>query len=78
MKPGKENMIISNIYRLPRYNNAACDLFIEQFNLLLDNLSTKGSEVFVNGDFNINSLELNTKEKVKFFFNDVTSFSSNL
>ena len=28
-----KNIIVSNIYRLPRYNNADYDLFFEQFNL---------------------------------------------
>ena len=56
-----KNIIVSNIYRLPRYNNADYDLFFEQFNLLLNNLNTKSSEIFVAGDFNINLLELNTK-----------------
>ena len=41
---------------------------------MLNNLNTKSSEIFVAGDFNINLLELNTKEKVNVFFNDVTSF----
>ena len=53
-------MIISNIYRLPRYNSADYDLLIEQFIKLLNNLNTQSSEIFVKGDFNINLLEVNT------------------
>ena len=49
-------------------------MFFGQFNLLLNTLNTKSSEIFVKDDFNINLLELNAKEKVNVSFKDVTSF----
>ena len=72
-----KNIIVSNIYRLPRCSNADYDLFFKQWNLLLNKVNTKSSVIFVTGDFNINLLELNTKKKVNVFLMMLLRLASN-
>ena len=68
----KKPVIVSNIYRPPRYLNINHTQFIDEFSLLLSQLNCKISEVIIAGDFNINLLKINDKEYPSEFYDTLT------
>ena len=61
-----KNFIITGIYRPPKRN---IKFFKDYFKELLSKKKTSGKNVFIVGDLNINSLDYESNEPVKNFFN---------
>ena len=66
--PGK--IILGNIYRPPRdnYSNASIDRFLDPFNTIIETLQKDNSTLIIGGDFNINLLQLNEREKFQEYY----------
>ena len=61
---------LANIYRPPRGNNsnASIDNFLTPFSKIFNTLSRENSTLITGGDFNINLLQLNEREKFQDYF----------
>ena len=61
----KNKITIGNIYRPPRSNNnnAVIQTFIEKISPIIKMLSSEKNNCFIAGDFNINLLEINQRNK---------------
>ena len=62
---------IGNIYRPPRFNNnnTAIQDFITEFRPIIETLSKEKNNCFLAGDFNINLLEVNQRNKYEEYLN---------
>ena len=65
-----EKIILGNIYRPPRDNNsnASVDRFLEPFSAIIGTLQKENSTLIIGGDFNINLLRLNEREKFQQYY----------
>ena len=63
--------IISNIYRPPERYVVELDFFISEFSHFLDSLRGLNRSSFICGDFNINLLDINSKEHVNEYFESI-------
>ena len=65
-----KNIIISNIYRPPKFNNNNTTIrnFIDEITPVLNNLQSKSCDVVLAGDFNIDLLKINERELYGEFF----------
>ena len=63
-------IILGNVYRPPRdnYSDASIDRFLEPFSDILTSLQSENCALMICGDFNINLLRLNEREKFQQFF----------
>ena len=59
----QKKFTLCNIYRPPRDSNKELDLFLKDFIPIIEKLSTESSDKIVVGDFNIDLLKLNTRQK---------------
>ena len=61
---------LANIYRPPRGNNsnASIENILKAFSTIFDSLSQENSTLITGGDFNINLLKLNEREKFQKYF----------
>ena len=61
---------LANIYRPPRGNNSntSIDNFLSPFSNIFNTLSRENSTLITGGDFNINLLQLNEREKFQEYF----------
>ena len=66
-------VILGNVYRLPRETSTDHKTFIDEFSPILAQLEQSHSEVIIAGDFNINLLDIKTKDKVLAFYNSFTT-----
>ena len=64
-------VISGNVYRLPRETSTDHKTFIDAFSPILAQLEQSHSEVIIAGDFNINLLDIKTKDKA--FYNSFTT-----
>jgi hypothetical protein len=71
----RKNIIIGNVYRLPRYLNNNYIDFSAEFAEVLKYFESSQSEVIISGDYNINLLKVNENDHINNFFNVVTSHS---
>ena len=64
------SLLIGNIYRPPRFNNNNQSIakFISEFSPIVENISKDYKNVILCGDFNIDLLKLNEREKYAEFF----------
>ena len=67
------NVILENVYRLPREKSTDHKTFIDEFSAILAQLEQSHSEVIAAGDININLLDIKTKDKVLTFYNYFTT-----
>ena len=65
----KQKITICNIYRPPRDRNDHIESFINDISPILSTLSEERSDKLVVGDFNINLLKANIREKYSYFVN---------
>ena len=73
--PGQKSLVIGNIYRPPRSTKDLTDKFINEFGLIMHNLSKKYStQVALFGDYNIDLLQIDKLPLANNFVN--TLFSS--
>lgn len=65
-----KNITIGNIYRPPKLNNneQSISTFIEEFAPILSKLGKENAETIITGDFNIDLLKVNSKQKVGDYF----------
>ena len=70
-----KKIVLCNIYRPPRDNNSnrIIDAFIKEFFPILNKLSKNSTETIVLGDFNINLLEVEEREKYHDFYSHMVS-----
>ena len=70
-----EKIILGNIYRPPRDNNsnASIDRFLGPFSGIIDKLQKEKSTLIIGGDFNINLLKLNEREKFQEYYDLLAS-----
>ena len=63
-------IILGNVYRPPRdnYSDASIDRFLQPFGDIIAALRKETSALIIGGDFNINLLHLNEREKFQEFF----------
>ena len=66
-------VILGNVYRLPRETSTDHKTFIDEFSPILAQLEQSHSEVIIAGDFNIDLLDIKTKDKVLAFYNSFTT-----
>ena len=66
-------VILGNVYRLPRETSTDHKTFIDEFSPIITQLEQSHSEVIIAGDFNINLLDIKTKDKVLAFYNSFTT-----
>ena len=61
---------LANIYRPPRdkNSNASVDRFLAPFSEIFNRLSRENSTLITGGDFNLNLLQLNERDKFQEFF----------
>ena len=59
--------------RLPRETSTDHKTFIDEFSPILAQLKQSHTEVIIAGDFNINLLDIKTKDKVLAFYNSFTT-----
>ncbi len=71
----KKPIILGNICRPPKDNNAKYRQFIEEIAPILSSLENKNSECIIVGDLNINLLKVNEKEIFGEFFDTLTENS---
>ena len=67
---GSEYVTLGNIYRPPRSNNNNTSItnFLREFKPVAENLSKDNKNVVLTGDFNIDLLKVNEREKYAEFF----------
>ena len=70
-----KNIIIGNIYRLPRNLNSNYTNFNDEIGRFLSSLDNCTCEVILAGDYNINLLKVNEKDLFNDFFNTMSSHS---
>merc|ERR1712208_180064 len=72
-----EKIILGNIYRPPRdnYSNASIDRFLGPFSEIIKSLQKDNSTLIIGGDFNINLLRLNEREKFQQYYDLLVSQS---
>ena len=68
-----KKFIVSNIYRPPERYVVELDLFISEFSHFMDSLRGLNRSSFICGDFNINLLDINSKEHVNEYFESICS-----
>ena len=68
-------VILENFYRLPRETSTDYKTFVDEFSPILAQLEQSHSEVIIAGDFNINLLDIKTKDTVLTFHNYFTTIS---
>ena len=68
--------IISNIYRPPERYVVELDFFISDFSHSIHSLRGLNRSSFICGDFNINLLDINSKEHVNEYFESICSRGS--
>ena len=73
LKLKAKKTIISNIYRPPERYVVELDLFISEFSHFIDSLRGLNRSSFICGDFNINLLDINSKEHVNEYFESICS-----
>ena len=63
----KSKIVIGNIYRPPRRNNCnnEIELFLEEFKPIVQKLNKEKSEIFLPGDYNLNLLDIQEREKIQ-------------
>ena len=63
----KSNIILGNIYRPPKFNNNNDTLnrFISEIRPILHKVSQRNCTTIITGDFNINLLSINEREKIQ-------------
>ena len=66
---------LGNIYRLPKETNADYDRFMNEFNVLYEQLHQSTTNIAFFGDFNIDLLKLRDRTKCNEFFELMTSRS---
>ena len=61
---------LANVYRPPRNNNSnvSIDRFLAPFSLIFNQLSRENSTLITGGDFNIDLLKINEREKIQEYF----------
>ena len=64
-------MVLGNIYRPPRNNNnnESIDRFMNEFNPIIDTINNFNCDAMLVGDFNIDLLRINEREKYNTFLN---------
>ena len=67
-------VILGIVYRLSRETSTDHKTFIDEFSPILTQLEQSHSERIIAGDFNINLLDIKTKDKVLAFYNYFTTF----
>ena len=63
-----KDIIIGNIYRLPRNLNENYKQFLSEFTPIISSFDRTNSDVIIAGDFNINLLKINENEVFADFF----------
>lgn len=64
-RPHHKTMYVLNIYRPPTIRN--CDIFLEKLGTVLDKIDYRQNEIWIGGDFNINSMSRNDCMTIKLF-----------
>lgn len=72
-KPNSKKYIICNVYRPPEKYIMELDLFIEEFSFFLSKIKNMNKPAYINGDFNINLLEINTNKHFNEYFENIIS-----
>ena len=67
---GSESLILGNIYRPPRLNNnnTSVSNFLREFKPIVEKVSKTNKNVVITGDFNIDLLKVNEREKYAEYF----------
>ena len=75
----RKPLTICNIYRRPHDNNSNDNIskFLSELSPVLDILQKENTYAAVVGDFNINLLQINEREKFEDFFDAMWAFSAN-
>ena len=63
-----KSLTLCNIYRPPRPRNIDIELFLNDFSPIIESLSKQPSNVAICGDFNIDLLQVETREKYNDYF----------
>ena len=71
--PGSKTNIIGNIYRVPKELLSDFHTFQEEFDEALELLRTNRSPVYLCGDFSIDLLKVNSKNRYNTFYNSLTA-----
>ena len=71
----RKRLTIGNIYRPPHdnNNNTNVETFIDEMSPIIDKLKKENSYAAISGDFNINLLQINEREKYDDFFDMMCS-----
>ena len=66
----KNKIILGNVYRPPRdnYSNKSIDNFLKPFEEILVSLKNENCSIIIGGDFNINLLQLDARDKFQEYF----------
>ena len=60
--------VVGSVYRRPSGLSADITQFINEFTVVLNNLHTLSKYVYLNGDYNIDLLTVNSDNHVQIFF----------
>ena len=73
----KSKVILGNVYRPPRRNNCnnEIDLFIQEFKPVVNKLNKEKAVVILPGDYNLNLLEINERDKIQEYYDLLVSNS---
>ena len=66
-----KKLVLGNLYRPPRDNNANYTIFMEELALILDSINNITDEAVIAGDFNIDLLKINEKPIFDEYYNMV-------
>ena len=69
----KKKVILGNLYRPPNNILANYRQFIEELNTQIENLINNNHEFILTGDFNIDLLQINNKNIIDKFFDNIIS-----
>ena len=69
--------MVGNIYRPPKDNNSIThiDTFVEELEIVLNDIENLNQEVFICGDFNINLLKINSNQHYSYFYDTMDAHS---
>ena len=71
--PYPKKYIIGNVYRPPCEIIEKFNIFLDEFDLFMNNLSKMKRSIYINGDFNIDLLKMYSKQHYNTFFDNIMS-----
>ena len=70
-----KTILLGNVCRPPNDSNASCKQFTDNFTAFMQSMHNNNSEIIFTGDFNINLLNINEKDKISDIFDNLTANS---